>query len=117
MALVGKVRQQRCSGLERALPAQLRVITDSLPTAGLWTAASYFNHSCAPRVHKDRKGRLWNFVLNEPTPLDAELTISYLGEEELLQLNANRRRALLRNAWGFECACARCTAEDAEYDW
>ncbi|KAJ8494723.1 hypothetical protein ONZ45_g13136 [Pleurotus djamor] len=74
---------------------------------GVWPGASYFNHSCSPNVAKKRVGRTWVFHASRELPVGTELRISYLGGDEDT-LTTEERRTLLKNAWGFECACERC---------
>ncbi|KAJ8502172.1 hypothetical protein ONZ45_g11892 [Pleurotus djamor] len=74
---------------------------------GVWPGASYFNHSCSPNVSKKRVGRTWVFHASRELPVGTELRISYLGGDEDT-LTTEERRTLLKNAWGFECACERC---------
>lgn len=77
---------------------------------GVWPSASYFNHSCRPNVGRRRVGRRWVFEARGDVGEGQELYISYLnGEEEML--TAEERRARLRDTWGFECRCQRCSSK------
>ena len=40
-----------------------------------------------------------------------DVTISYMGADQLLPLT--RRRAALKDSFGFDCGCPRCAAEEA----
>jgi hypothetical protein len=78
---------------------------------GVWPAASFFNHSCAPNVRKTRLGRTWQFWTDGEVDMDGELSISYLGGEEK-DLGLIERRKRLMATWGFTCACAKCKYEE-----
>ncbi|KAL1652085.1 hypothetical protein SLS58_000209 [Diplodia intermedia] len=67
---------------------------------GVWTSASYFNHSCSPNVEKKRVGRAWHFTACRDVRKGEELCITYLSGEERA-LNTDARRKLLANSWGF----------------
>jgi hypothetical protein len=79
--------------------------------AGVWPAFALLNHSCAPTATHYVCGS--TMVVRSTADLSAgdEVTISYLGREAFAP--AGERRAALRERYGFECACARCRAEDA----
>lgn len=91
--------------------------TDSTATGSeclgyaLWPSASYFNHSCAPNVHKQRNGRTWKFWAQENVEPGQELCITYLGGDEK-EMSRGERVEKLRGNWGFECACLRCKEEE-----
>lgn len=74
---------------------------------GVWPSASYFNHSCAPNVHRRRVGRTWVFEASSDVSAGQELQISYLNGEETT-LNLTDRRARLNQTWSFHCACQQC---------
>ncbi|KZM25823.1 SET (Su(var)3-9, Enhancer-of-zeste, Trithorax) domain [Ascochyta rabiei] len=76
---------------------------------GCWPAASYFNHSCAPNVDKNRQGRVWLFSAATDIQKGDELNITYLSGEERKLSRASRMMRLKRN-WGFDCRCVRCEA-------
>ncbi|KAL0256272.1 Histone-lysine N-methyltransferase set-6 [Diplodia seriata] len=67
---------------------------------GVWTSASYFNHSCSPNVEKKRVGRAWHFTACRDVRKGEELCITYLSGEERA-LNTDARRKLLADSWGF----------------
>ncbi|KAK8251121.1 hypothetical protein HDK77DRAFT_507621 [Phyllosticta capitalensis] len=79
---------------------------------GVWSAASYWNHACAPTVGKRREGRAWLFWAAADVRRGDQLTISYLGGAEGRKMPPrDERRATLRKNWGFECACEACARE------
>jgi hypothetical protein len=78
---------------------------------GVWPAASFFNHSCAPNLRKTRLGRTWQFWTDGEVEMDGELSISYLGGEEK-DLGLLERRRRLMATWGFTCACEKCRNEE-----
>ncbi|KAF2110926.1 hypothetical protein BDV96DRAFT_623835 [Lophiotrema nucula] len=74
---------------------------------GCWPAASYFNHSCAPNIEKQREGPVWVFRAGRDVEVEEELCITYLSGEER-KLSRGKRMLTLRRNWGFECGCERC---------
>ncbi|PVH95981.1 SET domain-containing protein [Periconia macrospinosa] len=76
---------------------------------GCWPAASYFNHSCAPTIEKNREGRVWYFRAGRDIEKGDELCITYLSGEER-RLSRGKRMQILKRNWGFECGCERCEA-------
>lgn len=74
---------------------------------GCWPTASYFNHSCAPNIEKNREGRTWFFRAGNHVEKGEELNITYLSGEERKLSREMRMRTLKRN-WGFDCGCRRC---------
>lgn len=78
---------------------------------GVWPAASYFNHSCAPNVGKRRVGRTWEFWAEKEIVQGEELCISYMGGDER-DLDVGERRGRTGEIWGFVCGCARCVEEE-----
>ncbi|GFR47403.1 hypothetical protein Agub_g9120 [Astrephomene gubernaculifera] len=81
---------------------------------GLWPEFALLNHSCAPNTV--------NFVVGGAMVVRAvrnirageEVSISYLGRPQLLPFQ--RRMQALKEDYGFDCDCVRCTAEQAHYD-
>lgn len=74
---------------------------------GVYPSASFFNHSCAPNIIKQRKGNQLHFVTLKDIEAGEELCIdygSYLNEPVKI------RREQLRE-WFFECMCSRCIKE------
>jgi hypothetical protein len=78
---------------------------------GVWPAASFFNHSCAPNVRKKRVGRMWQFWTDGDVEVGGELSISYLGGEEK-EIDLVERRKRLMATWGFTCICGKCKDEE-----
>ncbi|KAI5205052.1 GroES-like protein [Aureobasidium subglaciale] len=77
---------------------------------GLWTAASYWNHSCGPNIWKRREGRTWKFWAERDVTEGEALCISYLGGDEK-DMTRQERRDKLKEHWKFDCACSRCQEE------
>ena len=85
---------------------------------GLWPEFAMLNHACAPSainfpVHL-ATGKFMAVRAARPLAAGEEATISYVGADQLRPLRA--RRAALKEAFGFECGCARCAAEAALYE-
>lgn len=81
---------------------------------GMYPEASLFNHSCAPLVNKETRGRSWVFSTQRDVQAGEELTISYIGRDELVEWDVVQRREVLHKVWDFVCACPRCTEEGGE---
>lgn len=77
---------------------------------GMWTSASYFNHSCAPNIRKIRRARALHFETTCPVVAGEELCISYVDTDQLLE----QRRRDLRTSWFFTCSCSRCQRESSD---
>lgn len=75
----------------------------------VYPQASFFNHSCAPTVKKDRIGRRWEFYAIRDIKEGEELCISYLGGDERLPLI--ERQAKLKHGWYFTCHCPQCVRD------
>jgi len=75
--------------------------------SAMYPSASYFNHSCDPNVEKVREGRVVRFVTSRDVQEGEELCISYGHTERELE----ERRKVLKEWWGFDCDCSRCTRE------
>lgn len=97
--------QQKLLGTLKLNSVQLR----SAPGAGVFVTLSRANHSCRPSscffFHEDMCG----LKALRPIQKGEEVTVAYISDEHLL-LPIPQRRALLQ-AWQFECACPRCSAE------
>lgn len=94
---------------------------------GMWTSASYFNHSmspfsggfsavldltllcvgCTPNIRKIRRARTLHFETTRQVAAGEELCISYVDTDQLLE----QRRRDLRTSWFFTCSCSRCERE------
>ena len=76
---------------------------------GCYLAAATFNHSCAPNCAVS--SGVERMVVTTLTAVEAgdELCIPYMHSN----MPVGARRKLLRAAYNFECACARCMAEAA----
>ncbi|GLC45330.1 hypothetical protein PLESTB_000310500 [Pleodorina starrii] len=76
---------------------------------GIWPEFALVNHACAPNTTAFAVGQRLLLQAVRDIPRGGEVTTSYLAEMALAPLE--RRREWLRGAYGFECACERCTAE------
>lgn len=79
----------------------------------IYPEASYFNHSCAPNVSKERVGREWRFRAAREIEEDEQLCISYLGGDER-DMTVSERRSRLKTVWDFTCACMLCVQDSGE---
>jgi len=80
-------------------------------SCGLYERCSRFNHSCAPNLSRrfTADGRV-QLRTSRAVAAGEELTISYLGDAELLQSTERRRFQL--QPYGFTCDCPRCAAPE-----
>ena len=60
----------------------------------LYPPASFFNHSCAPNISKERIGRAYEFRTCDNLAFGSELSVSYLGKAES-EMNWQRRQEKL----------------------
>ena len=89
----------------------LRPDSDEFLGWGVWPSASYFNHSCAPNLRKERHGRTWLFYASGDVEPGDELCKSNLGGIEV-SLHLWQRRLSLDFEWSFVCRCPRCAEEE-----
>jgi SET and MYND domain-containing protein len=75
--------------------------------SAMYPSGSFFNHSCDPNITKVRRGRSVIFVTSQDVSKGQELCISYGHTERQVE----DRRQVLRDWWGFNCNCLRCTKE------
>ena len=78
---------------------------------GVFPSAARFNHSCDPNAHQsfDSFGCVTVDTVRR-VEKGEELTIPYVDT----RLPREERRAKLRKNFAFDCACARCVAEEKE---
>ncbi|KUJ12563.1 SET domain-containing protein [Mollisia scopiformis] len=74
-----------------------------LGTLGIWTLASYVNHSCYSNCRRAFIGDLQIIRAARDMPADTELTFSYVTHQEPAELNK-----ILLKGWGFQCDCIIC---------
>lgn len=74
---------------------------------------SRLNHSCRPCARHGWDGARGVKTVRALRPISPgeEITISYLGNESILQLGRERRRQALSRL-GFDCSCSRCERGD-----
>lgn len=75
----------------------------------VYPTASFFNHSCAPNLMRQRVGNALHFTTRRDLTEGEEICISYgnASDEDLL----TRQQEL--NEWHFKCQCTKCV-EDFE---
>jgi hypothetical protein len=86
-------------------------VDDTGTTAGLFMNLSSANHGCSPNALKierfnDSSCRLVSLLTIEE---GEEITVSYMGESQLLEPLSHRKIYLRR--WFDACQCVRCTAD------
>lgn len=83
----------------------------------LYDSVSFFNHSCSPNVINALRGNRMILISSRGIVAGEQLCISYtefdLDQSKNLTLtNTEQRRKYLRDNWGFDCECERCTNEE-----
>jgi len=75
-----------------------------LQTTGIWTLASYINHSCNPTTERSFIGDLQIVRAARDMPENTELSCEYIKRVDEMDKK-------LSNGWGFLCDCALCVDE------
>mmetsp|Transcript_6727 Transcript_6727/g.11584 ORF Transcript_6727/g.11584 Transcript_6727/m.11584 type:complete len:389 (-) Transcript_6727:75-1241(-) len=80
---------------------------------GMWFTPSFLSHSCIPNAvgAVDSNG-IFNIMAQRAIKPGDEVTISYIGDEDLTY-NAAYRRMTLAKSRHFICQCPRCAGDDA----
>ncbi len=86
-------------------------VEDSGASAGLFLNLSACNHNCDPSALKIERfnDSTCRMISLQTIEEGEEITVSYMGEPQLLEPLAHRRIYLKR--WFDECQCVRCTHE------
>ncbi len=71
----------------------------------LYPTSSFFNHSCAPNLSKQRNGQVLTFTTTRHIKKREELCINYGGFQDL---KVKERRKKLEDEWFFKCGCEKC---------
>lgn len=82
---------------------------ESALSSGLWTKASYINHSCAPNCTRAFIGDMMIIRAVNPIPKGTELTQQYMTPDA----SFTYRRELFPASWDFTCSCRLCDGEKA----
>lgn len=77
-------------------------------SCGLWTLASFMNHSCTPNVATVLIGDAMIAIASRNLKCGEELTVAYFDIFRPLQ----ERRASMLHSWNFVCNCPRCILEE-----
>ncbi|CAK9097242.1 Histone-lysine N-methyltransferase SMYD3 (SET and MYND domain-containing protein 3) (Zinc finger MYND domain-containing protein 1) [Durusdinium trenchii] len=72
--------------------------------------SSFMSHSCYPNAVWTYDGDDFILRAREKIEVDEEITVSYLGEESMLDA-ASFRRKHLRDSKHFLCCCIRCSSD------
>ncbi|TVY47808.1 SET and MYND domain-containing protein [Lachnellula occidentalis] len=72
-----------------------------LGTTGIWTLASYINHSCDPTTKRSYIGDLQIVRAARDMPDNMELSFAYVNRVEEMDKK-------LSDGWGFQCDCVLC---------
>ena len=78
-------------------------------STGLWSRASYINHSCVANTKKDFIGDLIILRATRRILAGEELTHCYDDNSDY-----STRVATIERTWGFKCQCKLCVAEEAD---
>ena len=77
---------------------------------GLWLHMALCEHSCDPNCALIHDGESLWFTALRPISAGSPITTSYLSTGALLRPQPQRQEEL-REGWGFDCACDRCSEE------
>ncbi|MEW5303772.1 MAG: hypothetical protein WDW36_006431 [Sanguina aurantia] len=86
-------------------------VTQSRSFAGMWGSFSLLNHSCAPNASHLVVDQQMVVHAAHPISSGEEMSINYFGARVLQPVE--ERRKYLRDSYGFECRCPRCTFESS----
>jgi tetratricopeptide (TPR) repeat protein len=106
--LTESIRQANC------FSAPLSTLEDTKPTTpgnrmakGLWTHASYMNHSCVPNSMRSFLGDLLISRAVRDIKAGEEIFHQYVPVKAIYDV----RQAQFKMGWGFLCQCPLCAAE------
>lgn len=89
------------------------VVENEYSTSGIWTTASYINHSCVGSCHRAFIGDMMIIRATENLPKGTELSFPYVTRK----VKASDKEAQEKlKTWGFECNCAICADMKATSD-
>lgn len=107
----------RAPGVDALAGAYLANAMEIEPTdeCGVFPLADMCNHACDANCGYavDDAGDILYLQANAPIAEGEELTLSYVAFLDETR-STRARRAELRGSFGFTCACARCSADDAD---
>merc|ERR1712091_488042 len=66
------------------------------------------NHSCNPNAGWSMKKGMVTVEAWHPIAKGEQITHSYIDEENLALPRAKRRK-VLKDGWGFDCCCSKCS--------
>jgi SET domain-containing protein len=75
--------------------------TESALSTGLWTKASYINHSCAPKCARSFIGDMMLIRVINAIPKGTEIMHQYM----IPDASFTYRRDLFPKTWDFSCSC------------
>lgn len=82
--------------------------SDSFQSIGLWTQASYTNHSCVPNIYRSFIGDMVIIRATRNLPAGTELVWWYQPPPTGETTSYLDHQKKLRQQWGFTCKCAMC---------
>jgi hypothetical protein len=77
-------------------------------SCGIWTQASYINHSCTSNAHRSFIGDMMIVRAARDMEPDTEITFWY---QIPTSHDVKKMQDKLRSGWGFTCTCAICQDE------
>lgn len=107
--LIEDIRRRNCFSAPLTTREEIRTVpTANGPpqTKGLWTYASYMNHSCVPNTARSFIGDMLICRAVRDIEAGEELFQNYTS----IKAQVGRRQAEFRG-WGFGCTCALCEGE------
>jgi tetratricopeptide (TPR) repeat protein len=107
--LVEAIRTKNCFSAPRStLEATRPSVPEGRQAKGLWVHASMMNHSCVGNTMRSFVGDMLISRATRDIKEGEELFQQYVPVKTLVDV----RNKQFKDGWGFECACALCTAEN-----
>ncbi|KAJ4711377.1 Histone-lysine N-methyltransferase [Melia azedarach] len=93
--------------VEDAVSANVLGKNKGLYGVGLWTLASFINHSCSPNARRIHVGDYIIVHASRDVKAGEEITFAYFD-----MLSPLEKRKEMSKTWGFNCNCKRCKFEE-----
>ncbi|XP_010477820.1 PREDICTED: uncharacterized protein LOC104756864 [Camelina sativa] len=98
------------SMVEDAISAKVMGKNKEYYGVGLWTLASFINHSCLPNARRLHVGDYAIVHASRDIKAGEEVSFAYFDV-----LSPLEKRKEMAESWGFSCGCSRCKIESLLY--
>ncbi|XP_010460268.1 PREDICTED: uncharacterized protein LOC104741174 [Camelina sativa] len=98
------------SMVEDAVSAKVMGKNKEYYGVGLWTLASFINHSCLPNARRLHVGDYAIVHASRDIKAGEEISFAYFDV-----LSSFEKRKEMAESWGFSCGCSRCKIESLLY--